>query len=185
MKRFSPATGTIDEWNMAFYRLEDYLRAHNLTNSVYQSQIILRLLERAAAQHALDPTRAPTQLALAEAYAIIDLWFQSLLPDIPEQRAPVVGRVALFILNATEKWPSVFLAEEEDIPAEFRHALREITVLGGPDLRVSSMAPRPLDISPKSEPSEDAWDRINRMSLAVLVGTLILILGAVFYLFAL
>jgi hypothetical protein len=185
MKRFTPATGAVEDWNMAYYRLEDYLRAHNVTNKLHQSQIILRLLERAAAQHAVDPAQAPTKLALDEAYAVIDRWFQSLLPDEPEARAPVVGRVAMFILNAPEKWPSAFLADDADVPAEFKHALREITVEAGPDLRFSSMVPRPLDITPESEPSEDAWERIGRVSLAVLAGTVLLAAGAVLYLFAL
>jgi hypothetical protein len=181
MKRFYPATGTLEEWNAAYYRLEDYFRAHNVTNKVHQSQIILRLLERAAARHALCPDQPPTQLALDEAYAVMDRWFQRLLPDEPEQRAPSVGRVSMLIIDAPSKWPHVFLADQEEIPPEFRRALRETIVRSGPDLRVSSMVPRPLDAAPEEQPAEETWERLGRLSLAVLVGMLAVLGGAAFY----
>lgn len=183
MKRFYPPTGTVEEWNSAYYRLEDYLRAHNVTNKLHQSQIILRLLERAAAQHARNPEHSPTKLALDEAYTVIDRWFQNLLPEAPIQRASVLGRVSMFIINAAEKWPTVFLAEDEAIPPEFKRALREMTVESGPDLRVSSMVPRPLDASPESQPLEEPWERLGRLSLAVLGGTVVLVAGAAFFIF--
>src|SRR6476660_5470757 len=141
MKSFYPQSGTLEEWNAAYYRLEDYLRAHQVTNKVHQSEIILRLLQRAAEQHAADPKQTPVKLALEEAYAWIDHWFQRLLPDEPAPRAPIVGRVSMFLTEATARWPSAFLAEDEDIPPQFKTALRETLVQSGPDLRLSSMVP--------------------------------------------
>ena len=34
MKTFFPQTGTDEEWNAAYYRLEDYLRALRVVNKV-------------------------------------------------------------------------------------------------------------------------------------------------------
>src|SRR5579871_3203026 len=152
MNGFYPKTGSIEEWNAAYYRLEDYLRAHRLTYKLRQSQIILEVLQKAAVRHELDQSKTPTQLALEEAYALIDQWFARLFPEEPEARASMVGRVALYILDATERWPRVFLASDHDLSPAFREALSEITVQSGPDLRVSSMVPRALDASPASEP---------------------------------
>lgn len=183
MKAFYPQTGTVEEWNAAYYRLEDYLRAHRVTNKLHQSQIIVRLLQRAAAQHALDPRQAPIELALAETYSVIDRWFQRLLPDEPEQRASVIGRVSLYIMDATERWPNVFLAEDGEIPPEFKVALRECSVQSGPDLRISSMVPRPLDSGPAEELVPEVWERLGKLTVALLLCCLALLMGAVVFSF--
>ncbi len=181
MNGFYPQTGTVEEWNQAYYRLEDYLRAHHVTNKVHQSQIILRLLQRAAARHAAHPEEAPTRLALQEAYAVMDHWFGRLLPDEPESRASVVGRVSMYMVDATERWPNVFLAADADIPPEFRTALSESTVQSGPDLRVSSMVPRPLDAESEEDPARETWERLGRISKALLIGMTALFAGAAYF----
>ena len=184
MNGFYPQTGTVEEWNAAYYRLEDYLRAHRVTNKLHQSQIILRLLQRAAAQHLQDPSQTPTQLALEEAYRVIDDWFRQLLPDAPAQRTAIIGRVSMYLIDATERWPNLFLAGDEDIPAEFRAALREITVQSGPDLTVSSMVPRPLDAPPEDELVPEPLERLGRMSMALLIGITGLFAGAALFYFS-
>ena len=45
---FRPKTGTMDSWNAAYVRVEDYLRAHRLHNRLHQSRLIQKILERAA-----------------------------------------------------------------------------------------------------------------------------------------
>jgi Periplasmic glucan biosynthesis protein, MdoG len=56
------------------------------------------------------PFQAPTKLALEEAYAVMDQWFGRLLPEEPESRVSIVGRVSMSIIDATARWPNVFLA---------------------------------------------------------------------------
>lgn len=180
MKMFYPETGTPEQWNAAFYRLEDYFRAHRVTNKLHQSQVILRLLQRASAKHAICPNKAPVQLALEEAYAEIDRWFQLLVtdPDLPPARASIMGRVSMHILDAPEKWPNVFLAQEAIVPAEFSSAVRESSIRSGPDLAVSSMVPRPLDPAPGVELLDETWERLGRVTLAVTFGLISLIIAA-------
>lgn len=181
MKKFRPATGTTEEWNAAYYRLEDYLRAHNLINKVHQSQIILRLLERAAVRHALDPRQPPLRLAMEEAHQVIDHWFARLLPQEPAARAAVLGRVSMLIINAPQRWPDVFLTEAHEVPPGFQAALRETVVQSGPDLRVSSMVPRPLDTGFEGERLDETWEKLGRMSIALVVGMACLFAGAVLF----
>ena len=76
MNTFFPMTGSETDWNSAYYRLEDYFRAMRMVNKVHQSQIILHILERAAARHAKDPNQNPTALAMEEARALMDQWFE-------------------------------------------------------------------------------------------------------------
>ncbi|HTH47337.1 MAG TPA: hypothetical protein VMB21_07485 [Candidatus Limnocylindria bacterium] len=142
MSTFFPQTGTEMEWNAAYYRLEDYLRALRLVNKVRQSQLILHLLQRAAARHALDPALNPTTLALGELFETMDLWFAAIDPEAEARTMP--GKVAFLLAESPEKWPQCFLAEE--VPAEYASALRECALTTGPDLQISSMVPRPIDL---------------------------------------
>src|SRR4029077_9036876 len=98
MKSFFPTTGSDVEWNAAYYRLEDYLRALHVVNKVHQSQIILRLLQAAAVKHAADPTRSPTAVVLEEADTALEEWFAKILPG--RSRTEVMGYVALLIAGA-------------------------------------------------------------------------------------
>ena len=60
---FRPATGTMDQWNAAYVRVEDYLRAHRIHNRLHQSRLIQRVLECAARRHESNPALNPTVLA--------------------------------------------------------------------------------------------------------------------------
>ncbi len=182
---FYPETGSPEEWNAAYYRLEDYLRAHLVTNRIQQSQIILRLLQRAALKHRQHPQVPPLRLALEEAYGEMDAWFQQLIleKDLPAHRASALCRVSLYTLDAHQRWPDAFLDQDSVIPPDLLTAVRTITIQSGPDLAVSSMVPRPLDVTPEDEALEETWERLGRVSLAVLVGLVCLFIGAaVFYL---
>jgi hypothetical protein len=182
VSRFQPQTGSPEEWDAAYYRLEDYLRAHSVFNRIHQSQIILRILERAAVRHAQDTAQDPTRLALEEVYSEIEAWFRCLLPDegISPERLAIMGRVSLHITDATERWPHAFLAEGKLAP-DFVQALRATSLKSGPDLNISSMVPRPLDIPPVTELLEETWQRLGRVSFAILIGMGALFLGGIFF----
>ena len=147
MNNFFPATGSVADWNAAYYRLEDYLRAHLIVHKVHQSQIILRILHRAAARHGADPSLSPVTIAMAEAQSELNDWFRFLLDGKERQleRIAIDGRLGLLLTNAPQKWPNIFL-ETQGVPDEFIAAMRAATVQAGPELQISSMVPRPVDI---------------------------------------
>ena len=68
LSTFQPKTGSLEAWNAAYVRVEDYLRAHRIHNRLHQSRLILRILERAARRHeekpGLDPTTRTLKLRL-------------------------------------------------------------------------------------------------------------------------
>ena len=142
--QFMPQTGSEREWNAAYDRLEDYLCAFRVENRLLQSQIILRLLESAAARHAEEPGQNPTALAMEEARAAMARWFANLLPKA--ERAAITGPIAWLAVDAPEKWPAAFLSDE--VSSEFRRELQKTDLRPGPELRVSSMVPRPFDARP-------------------------------------
>jgi hypothetical protein len=160
---FRPTSGTLDEWNAAYVRVEDYLRAHRIHNRLHQSRLIQQVLERAARRHALQPSRSPTTVAVEEVEALMDAWFGTTLDErgMSHDRIAIAGRVALLLCEGPQKWPYAFL-DEEHIPAEFAQAMRAGVMQAGPDLAISSMVPRPIDLGPIPEVAGDTIETIEK-----------------------
>jgi hypothetical protein len=144
---FQPKTGTMAQWNAAYVRVEDYLRAHRIHNRLHQSRLLQAILARAAKRHEANPAASPTALAAEETEALMDLWFAEML-DVrgqPHERIAIDGRLALLLCDGPEKWPFAFL-DEKDVQQDFAQAMRQGVVQGGPDMAVSSMVPREIDL---------------------------------------
>src|ERR1043166_1370723 len=138
LSTFRPRTGTMEAWNAAYVRVEDYLRAHRIHNRLHQSRLIQKILERAARRHEAHPALDPTTLAAEETEAMMDLWFGDLLNerDQPHDRIAVDGRLALLLCDGPEKWPYAFL-DEQHVPEDFATAMRAGAIQAGPDMAVS------------------------------------------------
>jgi hypothetical protein len=163
LNSFRPRTGTMEAWNAAYVRVEDYLRAHRIHNRLHQSRLIQQILERSARRHETDPSRDPTTLAAEETEAMMDLWFAEVL-DVrgqPHERIAVDGRVALLLCDGPEKWPYAFL-DEKHVPPDFSKAMRAGVIEAGPDMTVSSMVPRPIDLGPITEAAGETLEQIER-----------------------
>ena len=160
---FRPSTGSMEAWNAAYVRVEDYLRAHRVHNRLHQSRLIQEILERAARRHWAQPETHPTTLAAEETEALMDAWFGAVLSsqNVPPERRAIEGRVALMLCDGSEKWPYAFL-DDKDIPADFRAALEASSMQAGPDMVVSSMVPRPIDLGPITEAAGDTLERFER-----------------------
>jgi len=179
MNTFFPMTGSEADWNAAYYRLEDYFRAMRIVNKMHQSQLILHILEKAAGRHALDPSQNPTVLAMEEARAEMDQWFESILGQ--RERIAVAGTISLLAVDAPARWPLALLSAE--IPPDLQREMQDSEVHAGPDLQVSSMVPRPIDVSPLLETIHlsDAFEKI-RWSMTI-VAVLVALVAFSFSLF--
>jgi hypothetical protein len=182
---FRPSTGTLEQWNAAYVRVEDYLRAHRLHNRLHQSRLIQLVLGAAARRHEQDPALDPATLAIEETDRLMDGWFAALLDakDLPHNRIAVEGRVALLLSDGMERWPYAFL-NERNIPPEFARAMRHSSMKAGPDLAVSSMVPREIDLGTITEAAGQTLEQIEKLPLlrmlllwALFTG----VLAAVFY----
>ena len=160
---FRPKTGTMESWNAAYVRVEDYLRAHRIHNRLHQSRLIQKILERAARRHEAHPALDPTTLAAEETEEMMDGWFAEVLDEkgVPHDRLAVDGRVALLLSDGPERWPYAFL-DEENIPEEFRRAMRSSILEAGPDLAISSMVPRPIDLGVITGAAGETLERFER-----------------------
>lgn len=174
----------MEAWNAAYVRVEDYLRAHRIHNRLHQSRLIQTVLERAARLHAANPALDPTTLAADECEKLMNSWFAEMLGvDHPtDARIAVDGRVALLISEGPQKWPYAFL-QWENVPEDFRNAIKASSMEAGPDMRVSSMVARPIDFGAISEVAGDTLEQIEKWPV---LGTLLLwavFLGALFGIF--
>ncbi len=163
LSAFRPRTGTMEAWNAAYVRVEDYLRAHRIHNRLHQSRLILQILERAARRHESNPAIEPTTLAAEETEAMMDLWFADVL-DVrgqPHERIAVDGRVALLLSDGPEKWPYAFL-DEQNVPADFAQSMRRGGLQAGPDMAVSNMAPRPIDLGLITEAAGETLEQFEK-----------------------
>ena len=160
---FHPKTGSMEAWNGAYVRVEDYLRAHRVHNRLHQIRLIQIVLERAAERHAANPALDPTILAAEEIEALMDAWFADVLDERgqPHERIAIDGRVALLLCDGPQRWPQAFL-DERQIPEEFAQAMRVSSIRAGPDLAVSSMVPRPIDLGPITEAAGETLERFER-----------------------
>jgi hypothetical protein len=160
---FRPRTGTMESWNAAYVRVEDYLRAHRIHNRLHQSRLIQKILERAARRHEAHPALDPTMIAAEETEALMDAWFAEVLDEkgLSHDRLAIDGRVALLLSDGPERWPYAFL-DEENIPPDFVQAMRTRHLEAGPDLAVSSMVPRPIDLGRITEAAGETLERFER-----------------------
>ena len=161
---FRPKTGTLDQWNAAYVRVEDYLRAHRVHNRLHQSRLIQRILVAAARLHENRPALDPASLAIEETDRLMDEWFGDLLGEkgLPHNRIATEGRVALLLADGLQRWPYVFL-EKEKVPAEFLRSVKQGSIQAGPDLAVSSMVPREIDLGSITQAAGETLERIERL----------------------
>jgi hypothetical protein len=183
---FRPKTGTLEQWNAAYVRVEDYLRAHRVQNRLHQSRLVQRVLVAAARLHEQRPALDPATLAVEETDRLMDEWFGELLGEknLPHDRIATEGRVALLLADGLQRWPYVFL-EKDNVSAEFLHAVKQGSIKAGPDLAISSMVPREIDLGTITEAAGETLERIERLPIlrvlllwAMFVGVLTMVFFA-------
>ena len=174
---FTPSTGTQEQWNDAYARLADYFRAHRIHSRLHRTYLILESLRRAAETHGKHPERTPTYVAIHEARRMHREWLRNIIGDlkVPEGRLEANGKLAFLLCDGPVRYPDFFLSRT-DLPPEMMQEMRDPIEQSGPDLAVSSMVPRPIDLGIIPELAEDTSDMLVRnpwlryLALAVLAG---------------
>jgi hypothetical protein len=183
---FQPKTGTLEQWNAAYVRVEDYLRAHRIHSRLHQSRLIERVLERAARRHADDPTQDPITLAADETEALMLDWFALQLGELPlaPDRLAAQARTAMLLADVPAKWPYAFL-ETENTPPAVHTAMEKGSLQAGPDLAVSSMVPRDIDLGTLPAVAGETLEKLERWPLVRLIAMWTAFAGILMALFAL
>jgi hypothetical protein len=141
---------SLEEWNAAYVKVENYFHALRVRNKALLGQLVLRVLERAMRRAPTEPDRPTTELAAEEMDRIVTDWFADVL-RVPSTKADQTlstrGRLALLMADMPGKWQEQFL-RPGPWPEEFTGAMRETFLRAGPDFQLSKMTPRPLDLGP-------------------------------------
>ena len=141
---------SLDEWNAAYVKVENYFHALRIRNKPLLGQLVLRVLERAQRRAPAATAHSATELAAEEMDRIVTEWFAEVLQTSPigsEHTLSTRGRLALLLADMPGKWQDQFL-RPGPWPAEFVEAMRESFFRAGPDFQLSKMTPRPLDLGP-------------------------------------
>jgi hypothetical protein len=141
---------SLEEWNAAYVKVENYFHALRIRNKPLLGQLVLRVLERAQKRAPAEPDRSATELAVEEMERLVTDWFAQVLQTSPinsDQMLSTRGRLALLLADMPGKWQDQFL-RPGPWPEEFVAGMRETFLLAGPDFQLSKMAPRPLDLGP-------------------------------------
>ena len=141
---------SLDEWNAAYVKVENYFHALRIRNKPLLGQMVLRVLERAQRRAPAETKRSATELAAEEMDKLVTGWFADVLQTSPtgtDQMLSTRGRLALLLADMPGKWQDQFL-RPGPWPQEFVAAMRESFFRAGPDFQLSKMTPRPLDLGP-------------------------------------
>ncbi|MCU0857283.1 MAG: hypothetical protein MUC65_02625 [Pontiellaceae bacterium] len=174
---FVPTWGSPEEWNSAYEKLESYLRAHEVDSHLHRARLITTILHRISFRGQEQTRTTPlATLAIEEANTLLNEWFTRIM-DLPADTdtsfTAADGRVALFLCDGPLRWPYAFL-ETQNVPNELKTAMRKSLMRAGPELQISSMVPRPIDLGLIPEFADDAMDALNRMPvIKALIGWLI------------
>ncbi len=167
---FQPRTGTLEQWNAAYVRVEDYLRAHRIHNRLHQSRVIELVLERAARRHEAAPATDPVTCAAEEIDRLMQEWFAAQLAgaDRAHDRLAAQARVAMLLADLPSRWPYAFL-DQAATPPEARVAMEKSALQAGPDMAVSSMVPRDIDLGTLPEVAGGTLETLERWPIVRLL----------------
>jgi hypothetical protein len=141
---------SLEEWNAAYVKVENYFHALRVRNKPLLGQMVLRVLERAQRRAPDESGRSATEIAAEEMDRFVTSWFAEVLQTSPlgsEQTLSTRGRLALLLADMPGKWQDQFL-RPGPWPQEFVDSMRESFFRAGPDFQLSKMTPRPLDLGP-------------------------------------
>ncbi len=155
LRNLTDASGAIagrslNEWNAAYAKVENYFHALRIRNKPLLGQLVLRVLEQAKLRAPVETGRSATELAVEEMERLVTDWFGQVLQASPtnsDQMLSTRGRLALLLADMPGRWQDQFL-RPGPWPEEFVLAMRETFLLAGPDFQISKMTPRPLDLGP-------------------------------------
>jgi hypothetical protein len=168
----------LTEWNAAYEKVESYFHALGVRNKLLLGQLVSRVLDRAMRRATAEADRPPMELAAEEMDRVVTDWFAEVLDAPPEQSDPLLstrGRMSLLLADMPGRWQDQFL-KPPPWPEEFVGAMRASYLRAGPDLQLSQMDPRPIDLGPMTTLASLGQIRWVRMLFAWLLFAAVLVI---------
>lgn len=176
------------EWDEAFEKVENYLRACRVASRLHRARLTAMILQRAIEKRSAAPADAPAAhlatLAINEARRLITQWMSGLLPPRAGDRPYSLqeGYLALYLSDAPMRWPNAFLNPQLSPPG-FSETLHARLVKTGPELEISSMVPRPLDRGLIPDLADSARETFDRFPILRTLFLWLLISAGLIFLF--
>ena len=163
LKPFVPRWGSPDDWNEAYEKVENYLRACRINSRLHRARLIYRILQRVAERGPVAEGEVLSTVAIRETQSMMEQWFaRLLLPTEEGARYKLVdGRVALLLCDGPDRWPYAFLTTS-DLPPDLVKEMRESMLVAGPNLEISNMVPRQIDYGWFPEIAGDTLGSLSR-----------------------
>jgi hypothetical protein len=133
-------------WDEAFLRVESYLRSYGLESHVLLHQVTASIIEEARGKVRNGDAQNPVELAMNATQSRIGGWLarSGQAVDWTNDRTRAQGRLALIVADLPSRWPSSFLSSDP-FPPDLAAAMASTQVLPSPGMKVSNMAPEPLE----------------------------------------
>ena len=184
LKPFVPKWGSPAEWNEAYEKVENYLRACRINSRLHRARLIHRILQRVAEHGAVLTGETLSTAAIRETHVMMEAWFARLLQPAAEggRYSLVDGRVALLLCDGSDRWPYAFLTTS-DLPPDLVKEMRESMLVAGPNLEISNMVPREIDYGWFPEIAGGTLDSLGKwpfLQALVVWGLFILVLAIIF-----
>ncbi len=176
-----------EEWNDAYEKVENYLRACRVGSHLQRARLIALILQRVYDRTQSDPTvedRSLPELAIVEVRDRIAEWLSHYLPPRADGRLLNLGEgmLAIYLCDGPTRWPYAFL-DSQRMPPEFAEALSARVVRAGPDLAVSSMVPRDMDLGMMPEFVGSAMETFEAVPILKTLLAWLLFFGLLGFLF--
>ena len=177
MKETSSSPATIDVWDEAFLRVESYLYAHHIESRVLLNRLATEIIEEARHLTRERPNVAPVKLAMETLHRRMADWFRTVFTEgnWSDERFRARGRLALVMTETPMKTPQAFLSAEP-LSLELVEKMQLCTLQPGPEIRVSNMAPAPLEFSfgdnddeKEKSPGFSRWPAYPSLAASVLI----------------
>ncbi len=152
---------SVEAWNIAALRLEDYLRAHRVHDREHRLRLNLALLEESHRRHSAQPASTPLDVTMKLVTARTEEWFARLADDTapPDPRLAARGRAAWFASGLHRRWPSAFL--DPSPPPDLLAAIRSASLQAGPALEFSSLTRAEVDYGALEDIAEGTWQQFS------------------------
>ncbi len=176
-----------DEWNEAYEKVENYLRACRVSSHLQRARLTALILGRVydRTQADADAKRQNlSELAIMEVRDRIAEWVGHYLPPRGEGQSVSLGEglLAIYLGDGPMRWPYAFL-DSGRAPAELAESIRARVVRAGPDLAVSSMVPRDMDLGLMPELVGSAMETFEAVPILKTLLAWLLFLGLMAFLF--
>jgi hypothetical protein len=177
-----------DEWNEAYEKVENYLRACRVGSHLQRARLTALVLQRVHDRIQAGPIEGELTipgLAIDEVRNRIEEWIGHYLPQqVMQGKSISLGNsmLALYLGDGPTRWPYAFL-DSVNRPEELAHVIRSRIVRTGPDFAFTSMVPREIDLGLMPELMGSAMESFEAAPILKTVLAWGLFLGLLGFLF--